>query len=215
MKYTSVLITVLLFLALQLNSQRIEVVPQISYAQLIENSGDNHVFSKLSSGFGYGLQVGVAPFRVGLDVYEGDLTYGNHFNGGGWSIYAKIRKYMLSLGYMPLDIAFSDFHITLGVEGSLLLSGSSEGKYSSWRFGGDSEEKDINDVYDSIHANFSLGPKARLWYDLNLSSGVNIRPQYSLYFGLTEEFQKPTEKLMAFRHYFGIGLLFELQKKKN
>jgi hypothetical protein len=57
-----------------------------------------------------------------------------------------------------------------------------------------------------IATQFQFGLRLRLAYTIPLSETIFISPQYSFYYGLTNEFKEFPEITKSYRHYLLIGI---------
>lgn len=64
----------------------------------------------------------------------------------------------------------------------------------------------LNEKYNSFSSLNYFGFRGRIAYDLNISDKYIVSPQYSFYYGLSEEFDEFPEFPNSIRHFFGIGV---------
>jgi hypothetical protein len=204
-------------LTMALSGQKLEAYAGLNLNQFYDynNNGGNYIAS-FDSGLGPVIGIGIDSVRVDLlkfrftiqydrvagklDAYEGGHMYSHQ-------TVAEIKKSMLSLGIFPLSFkVIKKIDLNFGVQLSLLLSESVNGTDSGWSQENGSYEYDLQDVYDRYSSIFSFGLTGRIAYDFKLPNSYYISPQYSFYYGLTNEFVDFPEETKSIRHYFCIGV---------
>jgi len=147
-------------------------------------------------------------FRLIYEKYNGDLTASDGALGGGKSTEVNFEKSILSLSIVPitLNIWQDKFDLSLGFEFSKLIRESFDGTRSSWTIGQPSVTKNIKEDYESYNSNLSFGIRNRLAYNIRLSDTFTIKPQYSVYFGITGEFKEFPQSTRSIRHSLGLGI---------
>lgn len=179
------------------------------------NNGGNYYFNfepALGPTLGIGIdsiKLDMLKFRFTLqyDMYGGELEAyeGGHFYSH--KTVAEINKSILSMGIFPLCFRIlKRIDLNFGVELSLLLAESFEGTKSGYSFPGPDYEYDLQDIYDQYSKQFFCGLTGRIAYDFKLPNSYFISPQYSFYYGLTNEFTEFPEETKSIRHYFCIGI---------
>jgi len=146
-------------------------------------------------------------FTLQYEIYAGELKA---YEGGHYyshEIDAEINKSILSLGIFPLCYRIlKRIDLNFGVQLSLLLAESFKGTESGWSTTNGSYENDLQDSYNQFSTRFSCGLTGRIGYDFKLPGAYFISPQYSFYYGLTNEFIEFPEQTKSMRHYFCIGI---------
>lgn len=197
--------------------QKLEVYAGLNLNQFHDyNNNDGNFTASFDSGLGPVIGIGIDSVRVNLlkfrftlqyEMYTGELTA---YEGGHMYYHnttAEIKKSMLSLDIFPLSFRIiKRIDLNFGVQLSLLLSESINGTDSGWSQQNGSYEYDLQDVYDRYSSMFSFGLTGRIAYDFKLPNSFYISPQYSFYYGLTNEFVDFPEETKSMRHYFCIGV---------
>ena len=210
-------IGLIFFSSLTAFSQDIELIGGINKNDFFDfQQNERHFSSSYNSDYGYAIRIGIENikidrltlrFTLGFDKYGGELTASDGGLGGGYTTDAKIDKSIISLGVFPLNFKIIDrIDLNFGFEISGLISENFSGTSSGWLMGEPYWSYDLNDKYDRFSSNTYFGLRGRIAYDFNISDKLAISPQYSYYFGLSNEFDEFPEATKSMRHYFCIGL---------
>jgi hypothetical protein len=178
-------------------------------------SESGHYQSSYTDGIGYAIGLGydfpIDSFWIRITLlyesYSGNVHASNGGLGGGHFIDTDINKGVVSFAFLPFIFNINKkLALNAGVEGSVLTNKKYTGTYNTWLFGQPVKTHDLNDVYDSYSHTFQFGLRLRLAYTIPLSETIFISPQYSFYYGLTNEFKEFPEITKSLRHYFLIGI---------
>ena len=213
----SLLTILFITLTVAFYGQKLEAYAGLNLNQFHDynNNGGNYSTS-FKSGLGPVVGIGIDSVRLDLLKFRFTLQYemvtgelaayeGGHMYSHATN--AEIKKSILSLGIFPICLRIiKRIDINFGVQLSLLLSESFEGTESGWSWENGSYENDLQDVYDRYSSVFSCGLTGRIAYDFKLPASYYISPQYSFYYGLTNEFVDFPEETKSMRHYFCIGV---------
>jgi hypothetical protein len=206
---------------ISLYSQSIEIVGGLISNKFYDfNHDDPHFSSSYSHGFGYSALIGIDDvklewlklrFTLSYDKYSGGLEAGYSGLGGGNSTIADIDKSLISLGIFPLSFKIiKRIDLNFGFEFSGLISESFKGESSGWSYLQPDWSYDLNEKYTRYSALTYFGLRGKIGYDFNISDTFSISPQYSYYFGLSNEFDEFPEVAKSIRHYFCIGIKMKL-----
>lgn len=198
-------------------SQNIEIIGGLNTNNFFDyQQNENHYSSSYSSDYGYAIRIGVdnikvdwmnLMFSLSYDKYGGELEASDGGLGGGYTANVKIEKSVISLGVFPLNFKILDrIDLNFGFELSRLINENFSGTSNGWLMGQDDWEYDLNDKYDRYSSKSYFGLRGRIAYEFNISDKLAILPQYSYYFGLTNEFDEFPEATKSKRSYFCIGL---------
>jgi|WetSurSiteA1Bulk_404760.scaffolds.fasta_scaffold25536_3 hypothetical protein len=206
---------------LTLYSQKIEIFGGVNKNIFHDYNKDFHITSLYNSELGYTAGFGIdsikidwltVRFSMQFDKYGGNLEANYHGLGGGNTTVAEIDKWIISLGIFPLNFRlFHKIELNFGLEISRLINETYKGKASGWQIGQDNWSYDLQDKYDQFSSKMYFGIKGRIAYDFNLSQSMIISPQYSYYFGLSNEFQEFPEYIKSMRHYLCIGIIKKIK----
>jgi hypothetical protein len=202
---------------LTLFSQNLEIIGGLnknSFFDFQQNEG--HFSSSYNSDYGYAIRIGIENIKVDwltlrftltYDKYGGELEASDGGLGGGYTTNVTIDKSIISLGVFPINFKIIDrIDLNFGFEMGGLLNESFSGTSSGWLMGEPGWSYDLNDKYDRYSAKTYFGLRGRIAYDFKISDKLAISPQYSYYFGLSNEFDEFPEATKSMRHYFCIGL---------
>jgi len=198
-------------------SQDIELIGGLNKNDFFDfQQNEGHFSSSYNYAYGYAIKLGVENIKVdwltlrftlGYDKYGGELAARDGGLGGGYTTDAKIDKSVISLGVFPINFKIFDrIDLNFGFEFSGLVSENYSGTSSGWQMGVPNWSYDLNDKYDKFSSKTYFGLCGRIAYDFNISDKMAISPQYSYYFGLSNEFDEFPEATKSMRHYFCIGL---------
>jgi hypothetical protein len=212
------ILTILIFLnSLNLFSQNLELVGGLNKNTFFDFQQDEgHFVSSYNSDLGYAIRIGIEDIKVdwltlrltlSYDKYGGKLKASNGGLSYGYTTIAEIDKSIISLGIFPINFKIIDrIDLNLGFEMSGLINETFNGTSSGWTMGEPGWSYDLNDKYDRYSAKTYFGLRGRIAYDFNLSDKLAISPQYSYYFGLSNEFDEFPEATKSMRHFFCVGL---------
>ncbi len=217
----NLIIGLILLNSLTVFSQNIELFGGLNRNSFFDYRQVGHFVSSYNSELGYSFGVGVdniklnqwaLRFTLNYDKYGGKVTASDGGLGSTFRTIAEIDKSIVSLGVFPVNFKLFDrIDLNFGFEISGLINEKVKGSYSTWSKGQPYRELDLNDKYERFSSMLYFGLRGRIAYDFNLSDNLAISPQYSYYFGLSNEFVGFPEKTKSMRHYLGIGL----QRKIN
>ena len=210
-------LTLILFTSLSAFSQNIEINGGLNKNNFFDfQQNEGHFSSSYNSDYGYAIRIGIENIKVdwltlrftlGFDKYGGELTASDGGLGGGYTTDAKVDKSVISLGMFPLNLKIIDrIDLNFGFEFSGLISENFSGISSGWLMGEPDWSYDLNDKYERFSSKTYFGLRGRIAYDFNISDKLAISPQYSYYFGLSNEFDEFPEATKSMRHYFSIGI---------
>ncbi len=214
---------VLIFLSsLTAFTQDIELIGGVNKNEFFDfQQNQGHYSSTYNSDYGYAIRVGIENLKVdwltlrftlGFDKYSSELTASDGGMGGGYTTNARIDKSVISLGVFPINIKIINcIDLNFGFEFSGLISENYSGTSSGWIMGEPDWSYDLNDKYERFSAKTYFGLCGRIAYDFNISDKFAFSPQYSYYFGLSNEFDEFPEATKSMRHYFSIGLQRKLK----
>ena len=146
-------------------------------------------------------------FTLQLEKYGGEVKASASGLGGGNSIDLITDKWVISLGVFPLNFQlFKTIDISFGLELSRLLHESNDGTISGWTIEPSNWSSNVEDYYSEYNRKSYIGLKGRIAYDFKLSKSIMISPQYSYYFGLSNEFLELPKEAKSMRHYLCISI---------
>jgi hypothetical protein len=217
-----IFIGLILLKSLTAFSQNIELISGLNKSNFFDfNQNEGHFNSSYNSDYGYAMRIGIENIKVdwltlrftlGFDKYGGKLTASDGGLGGGYTTDAEIDKSVISLGVFPLNVKIINrIDVNFGFEFSGLISENFSGTSSSWREDEPGRSTDLNDIYDRFSSKTYYGLRGRIAYDFNISEKLAISPQYSCYFGLSNEFDRFPEATRSLRQYFCIGIKKKLK----
>lgn len=206
----------------QFFAQRIEYTGGINRNRFYDfKNDDNYHYYRSDYGVGKGFSFGFSvediridsiPLRLTLNIsnYKGTVNVADgYLNGGSRSEFTS-NKYVISAGIYPLNLKFQNkLHFNLGVQIDYLLAQSIIG-YHYYFQGLEPEEKvslTNSNLYSyiDVQRNVYFGVSSRIAYDIPLPNDWFIVPQYSFYFGLTNEFKNIESNTKSLRHLFSLG----------
>ena len=208
---------------MSLFSQNMEVIGGINKNNFYNFNQQGHFVSSYTPGLGYTLKVGIEDvkvdwlklrFTLGYDRCSGKLEASDGGLGGGYTTIAEVDKSLISVGVFPVNFKIINrIDLNFGFDISGLISETIEGTRSEWRIDEPyGSNYDLSDIYDRYSSLLYFGLKGRLAYDLRISDKLVISPQYSYYFGLSNEFDEFPEQTKSMKHYFCIGIQKRLRK---
>ena len=199
-----------------LNAQTLELLGGISNNHFFDyGSESGHYQSSYTDGIGYAIGLGydfpMDSFWVRLTLlyesYSGNVEASDGGLGGGTLTKADINKDVIALTFFPVNINIKKrIWINAGFEASVLTQERLKGTTQYWTLGQPTIIKDLNEVYSSFSSSFQIGIRLRFAYTILLSPSVMLTPQYSFYYGLTNEFKEFPEITKSYRHYLLIGI---------
>lgn len=212
-----ILIGFILLSSLTVLSQKIEIIGGLNknaFFDFRENKG--HFSSNFISGYGYAVRIGIEEIKVdgvnlrftlSYDKYGGELDVSDGGLGGGFATNAKVDKSIISLGVFPMNFKIIDrIDLNFGFELAGMISENVTGKSSGWIMNESEWSYDLNEKDNRYNSETYFGLRGRIAYDFIISDRLAISPQYSYYFGLTNEFDEFPKKTKSMRHYFCIGI---------
>jgi len=211
------IIVLIFFNSLTTLSQNVEMYGGVNKNRFFDYQNNNgHYRSSYNADYGYAIGIGIENikldwlnlrFTLTYDKYSGELTASDGGNGGEYTTNAMIDKSVISLGVFPINFRlWGRIDLNFGFEFAGLLSENFEGTTSGWILGEPDWSYDLEDKYDNYSSNTYFGLRGRIAYDFKLSDKLAISPQYSYYFGLSNEFDEFPEYTKSMRHYFCVGL---------
>lgn len=182
---------------------------------------DGHFMSSYNSGLGYSAGIGMDSvkvdwltirFTLNIDKYGGNLdaSYGGLAGGSGTK--ATISKSLVSLGIYPINFRIlKRIDLNIGMEMSGLIDESFTGIVSGWSLQipgwyPESYSYKLEDENKRYSAKNYFGLQGRIAYNINLSPAIILAPQYSYYFGMSNEFDEFPQETKSMRHYFCLGI---------
>jgi hypothetical protein len=212
-----IFIGLILISSLTAFSQKVEIIGGLNKNVFFDfQQNEGHFNSSYIPDYDYAIRIGIENIKVdwltlrftlGFDKYGGEVTASDGGLGGGYTTEAKIDKSDISLGVFPLNFKIINrIDLNFGFEFSGLISENYSGTSSGWIMGEPDWSYDLNDKYDRFSSKTYFGLRGRIAYDCNISDKLAISPQYSYYFGLSNEFDEFPESTNSMRHYFCIGI---------
>ncbi|MDA3911193.1 MAG: hypothetical protein PF448_07545 [Bacteroidales bacterium] len=212
-----ILIGLIFLSSLTSYSQNIEIIGGLnknSFFDFQQNEG--YYSSSYDSDYGYAIRIGIENiqvdwltlrFTLSYDKYGGELEASDGGMGGTYTTNAKIDKSVISFGVFPVNFKIIDrIDLNFGFEFTGLLNENFSGISSGWTIAEPNWSYELNEKYDSYSSKTYFGLRGRIAYDFYISDKLAISPQYSYYFGLSNEFDQFPEATKSMRHYFCIGL---------
>jgi len=213
------LILLLLVTFNQLSAQRIEYFGGVNKNYFYDFKNDTKLAYFLSEyEAGNGFQIGFSvedieidsiPFRFTFSIvnYKGTLSLADGYLNGGSTSNFTSNKYLANIGIYPINKDLGqNFTLNLGTEISYLMVQSVVGNHLKYRINEGQEIIKMDSDYLKTKRNVYFGLGARLAYDIPLLNDWILVPQYSFYFGLTNEFKNVEAKSKAMRHFLSLGL---------
>lgn len=200
---------------------KMELIAGLNQNQFFDvNRDDGHSYSSYQSALGYSLRIGVENvkmdwmklrFTVGFDQYGGKIEVTDGGLGGSYTTTAEVNKSVLSLGLFPLNLqVWKRIDFNLGLEFSALIDENYRGIRSGWSLGRPYWREKLEDSYSSYSEKAYWGIRGRLAYDILLMDHVFISPQYSYFLGISNEFKEFQKATRSMRHYFSLGIQWEI-----
>lgn len=213
----TITLTLFLFVFISAHSQNIEVIGGLNkniFFDLQQKEG--HYSSSYNPDYGYAIRFGVEDIKVdwmtfrftlGYDKYGGEFTVSDGGQGGGSTTEAVIDKSVISLSVFPLNFKIINrIDLNFGLEFSGLIRENFSGTRSGWILGEPDWSYGLKEKHERFSAKTYFGLSGRIAYDFNISDRLAISPQYSYYFGLSNEFDEFPEATKSMRHYFCVGI---------
>lgn len=203
-------------------SQNLEIMGGLNKNNFFDFlGGKGHYRSAYHYDYGYVFKIGIDDiktdklqwrFTIGYENYGGELEVTNGGLGGEFTTKAVIDKSVFSMGCFPFNFRIIDrIDLNFGIEYSVLISENFSGTHSGWSMGAPDYSYDLNGKYEDFSAKSHWGLLGRIAYDINLSEKLAISPQYSYYFGLSQEFIEFPEETKSMRHQFSVGFQRKLK----
>lgn len=201
--------------------KKVEVIAGLNQNQFFDlNQDGGHYYSSYQSELGYTLRIGIEDvkvdwlklrFTLGFDKYGGNIDVSDGGQGGSYNTTAEIDKSILSLGLFPLNFnIWERIDLNFGLEFSALIDEKYRGKRSGGNIGTPSWDENIEDSYSSYSEKAIWGFRGRLAYDFYIDDRLSFSPQYSYYLGMSNEFKEFPKETRSMRHYFSIGIQWEI-----
>jgi hypothetical protein len=198
-------------------SQNIELIGGLNNNNFYySNKDDHYITSNYSPGYGYTIKIGIDDiklewlrlrFTLGYDNYNGKLEEDYYGLSASYLTIAEIEKSIISLGIFPINFKIKNkLDINLGFEISRLVYEKFEGTRSGWALSEAYFNYDLKEKYDKFSSSKYTGLIARVAYDLNLTKNIIISPQYSFYYGISNEFVEVFTGTKSMRHMICIGI---------
>jgi hypothetical protein len=185
------------------------------------DQNQSHFSSAYKSGLDFTAGIGVDSvkidwltmrFTLQFSNYGGELEASDGGLGSMSTTKAKINKSVISLGIFPLNCRiFHRIDLNFGLEISRLIGEKFSGTSSGWMMGRPDWSYDLHDQFKRYSSLVYFGFRGKISYDLFLSKSIIIFPQYSYYFGLSNEFDQFPETTKSMRHSFCIGIKRKLK----
>lgn len=214
------LVTILLCVSsLNLYSQNIELFGGVNNTIFHDNRDDGGHFQstyKSDPTYSFGIAIdniimgimdsAIFRFTLQFDKYSGNIEARDGGQGGSYSIAANINKSLLSFGFFPISFRiFKKIDFNFGFQLSKLVSESFIGTSSSSGHGV-YNSYDLQEKHKKFSSSTYFGPIVRLAYDFHIYKSIIISPQYSFYYGMTNEFLEFPAETKSMRHFIGIGI---------
>jgi len=144
-------------------------------------------------------------YTLSYDKFGGSVKVSDVNYWSGQRTEAEVSKSTISLGLFPLNLLlFEDLIINLGVEVSSLIFCSTDGMTVEWNRSGNKTVYDLNEIH--FNSDIYIGIRGRITYDIPVSERLAITPQYSFYWGISNEFAEFPDFAKSMRHYISIGI---------
>lgn len=146
-------------------------------------------------------------FTLQFDQYNGSFDAESN---SGKAIYhraaGEVNKSVVSLGFFPLNFTVKKkVDLNFGAEASALLSESVSGAGFYDYSLGESLSYDLAEHYNRYSTRAYYGLKGRIAYPLAFSKVILI-PQYSFYYGLSNEFEAFPKAIKSMHHSICLGI---------
>ena len=205
--------------------QSTEIFGGINLNKLHEFHKDDHFETNYSIRNGYRIGIGVDSikidwltmrFTLAFDSYGGEIHETYQGLASGSSSNVQFEKSVISIGLYPINFhILKNADVNLGIEISRLVNE----KFSGTKWGillTDSgyvqSSSDIHDKIDRFSSTWYCGFQARIAYNINLTESLALKPQYSFYFGFSDEFAEIIDNKKLMKHYLGISIVKKLNK---
>ena len=202
--------------SLTLFCQNLEIVGGPNLNIFYDFNNDPHIVTHYTSDLGYTARFGIENIKVdwlnlrftlSYDKYCG--TFETTFGGqaGGYTSSAVINKSIVTFGIFPLNFRFKNrIDLNFGFEISRLINESFKGTIRGWSLFQPDYSYDLQERFNRFNSLVYYGVRSRIAYDFILRNSYVISPQYSYYFGLSNEFKEFPDVTKSMRHYFCIGI---------
>lgn len=204
--------------SLTLYSQSIEVYGGANRNLFYGQKDKNYSYFTADYQAGNGFTAGIGIDSLHINRFRMRVTIQfDRYNGSfeaegnaGKAIYhraaGEIEKSVVSIGFFPLNFTIKKMlDLNLGAEASALLSESVSGTGFYDYLLGASMSYDLAEHYDRYSTRACYGLKGRIAFPLALSKVILI-PQYSFYYGLSNEFEAFPKAIKSMRHSVGLGI---------
>jgi hypothetical protein len=198
-----------------MQSQSIEIIGGLNKNVFFDRGGGARFNSSYTSELGFVGRIGLdikldwlqTRFTLSFDKYSGKLTAHDGGQAGSYTTTADIDKSIISFGFFPINFKIiKRIDLNFGIEQSILIHERFNGTNSGYMIGGSTWDYNLEDRFDKYSSKGYFGLRGRLAYDFNLTDNLILSPQYSFYYGLSNEFIEFPEYTKSMRHYFCIGL---------
>ena len=178
---------------------------------------EGHYSSNYSGNWGFSLGCAIDSLKfewhtlrisIQYDLYSGNMYASDGSLGSGCSVDGQIQKGILSLSINPINIRklIHRMQLSIGITGSILIHESFSGDYRSWIISQGTSIVRLEDKFNSYSSNLTFGLQLLINYRIPISEGLELVPQYSIYYGLTKELKQFPQGMKSIRNYFLIGL---------
>ena len=204
--------------SLMLEAQSLELFGGKNWNDFYDfKDGEGHFHSVYTPGSNYSFGLAIDSVRVDWTIlrctfrfekYSGALIASDGGLGGGSTTKAEIEKSVLTVGVFPLNInVFKRLEFNLGFEISSFINESFSGSKSAWNLNNFSiPTRELESSYDRYSSRFYVGFRIRVAYNQPIGSRYVITPQYSFYFGRSNEFIEFPEATRSMRRFVGLGI---------
>jgi hypothetical protein len=143
-------------------------------------------------------------FVLSFTGYSGQLSSTDGGLGGSSSMTLKTEKYIVALGFYPLNIRlYRELYLGFGCEFNYLLAHHDEGEKSSWNMNG--VDTTINLKDSDLHHPLNFGINFSLDYNVGIGKQYYLVPSYVFYIGMGKEF-KDVNGGSCYRHFLNLGI---------
>lgn len=223
MKTTFFTLLLCLFSFVSLSAQDLMVYGGLNSNKFCDYQKNNNHFSTLYASLsGFNMVVGLDKVKIAhhsflftlrMSNYKGVIYTINRTPDQVTTTGIEINKNVIGLGVYPFNFKILDnkLHLSLGAECNARLSVSTKG-YQSTTFNSDLKDRytAIDNTWRKYVNPIGVGLSGRLAYQLKLKNNLYLMPQYTLYFGLTNELKHQISTTQSVRHLLEIGLVKKL-----
>lgn len=203
--------------------QNLEFVGGVNRNAFFDYGNESVQFSsEYESKYGYTIGIGINDlkidetnlrFTLSFDSYCGNLDVRDGGKVGSYSTSASVKKSIISLGIFPINFKIrKKIDFSFGFEISRLLIENVTGVIKEYSFANLNSYL-IEDKFNRYNSLGYFGLRARVGYNLDLTTRFALVPQYSFYYGIGNEFVEFPNSTKSLRNYFCIGVNMKIGKE--